>query len=283
MIAAPARGTLTAAMLFTWLRRRRRRKLLAEPVPASWRGHLDRNFEHWKLLTPDEQARLLAITRVLVAEKNWEGAGGLALTEEMVVTIAAQAALLLLGLDHDYYRRVQSVVVYPSGYLLPDRAPDRAGVVSETPTPVHGTAHALGAVVLSWRDAREGGRHAADGFNLVFHEFAHQLDLMDGVMDGTPPLRGRDRYREWFRVMTAHFEDLRRAEEEGRPTLLDPYGATNVAEFFSVVTEAFFEQPLEMQAHHPELYAVLRDFYGQDPAERMRRHRREGGGEGPGG
>jgi Mlc titration factor MtfA (ptsG expression regulator) len=258
-------------MSLHWIRDRRRRKLLETPVPPAWTAHLERNFAHWAHLDETERARVLDIARVLAAEKRWEGCGGLELTEEMVVTIAAQAALLLLGLpDQDFYRGVESVLVYPTGYMLPRRRVDPAGVVVEGPEAVVGTAVPLGAVVLSWRGARAGGRDEHDGRNLVFHEFAHALDMRDGAVDGTPPLDGRERLRTWFTVMTRHYEELRAAASEGRPSLLDPYGATNVAEFFAVATEVFFERAADLASEAPDLYAVLRDFYRQDPAARAR-------------
>lgn len=256
-----------SGMIFRWFKERRRRRLLATPAP-DWPAVFDRELELWSRLDAPTQRRLLDITRVLVAEKTWEGAGGFVLGEREQAVIAAQAALLLVGLRrHDYYPNIASVVVYPSTYMIPGFDAGPGGVVVEGTRAVLGTAHRGGAVVLSWRSAREGGREADDGRNLVFHEFAHALDMLDGVIDGTPPLPDAKTARTWFEVMTRYYERLVAAAADGRRrTLLDTYGATNVAEFFAVATEAFFEKPRQMKRKLPDLYAVMQAFYHQDPA-----------------
>lgn len=253
--------------MFAWWRRRRRRRLLATPPPGDWPAILDRDVAVWRGLDDDERRRLFEITRVLVAEKSWEGCGGLALTEAMCVALAAQAGLLLLNLRHDYYANVDSVLVYPDTYVLPG-APASLDGEPRDRRPVLGTAHHGGPVVLSWRSALHGGRDARDGRNLVFHEFAHKLDMADGLVDGTPPLAGRGQLADWVKVMTREYADLRRRAARGRSSFLDHYGATNVAEFFAVATEHFFEQPRQMRRRHPALYGVLRGYYQQDPAAR---------------
>ena len=191
------------------------------------------------------------------------------MTDEVKVTVSAQAGLLLLGLEHDYYRNVLSVLVYPAGYLLPGSLIDGDSLVEqEERVPVLGTAHQRGPVILSWRSARHGGRDGRDGRNLVYHEFAHKLDMLDGLVDGTPPMGDRQ-LEQWVVVMTEAYERLRKRTGEGKRTLLDPYGATDVAEFFAVATELFFEQPVQLRDRHPRLYGVLRDFYRQDTAQRL--------------
>jgi Mlc titration factor MtfA (ptsG expression regulator) len=257
-------------MIWSWFKKRRRRKITGEPFPLAWSDLVARNVEHWALLPTPERQRLEEIVQVLVAEKHWEGCGGLTMTDEVKVTVSAQAGLLLLGLDHDYYRNVLSVLVYPAGYVLPRTHMDDEGLVQrDERVPVLGTAHLRGPVVLSWRSAREGGRDGRDGRNLVYHEFAHKLDMLDGLVDGTPPLGDRQ-LEQWVAVMTEAYQRLRKRTREGRPTLLDPYGATDVAEFFACATELFFEKPIQLQDRHPKLYGVLKDFYGQDTAERLR-------------
>jgi MtfA peptidase len=252
-------------MLFAWLERRRRRRLLAAPFPADWRAHLRLNVAVYEILTDTEQARLRDDLRVFIAEKSWEGCGGLTLTDEIRVAIAAQACLLLLGVEHDYFGRVQTVLVYPTAYRSPDGEVGPDGVVREGIGRL-GEAWHRGPVVLAWDEVRAGGQNHRDGRNVVLHEFAHQLDFLDGLIDGTPPLRDAEQYREWQRVMTAEFDRLRADVEQGRATLLDAYGATNPAEFFAVATECFFEKPRQLQERHPEVYAVLRGYYCQDPA-----------------
>ncbi len=251
-------------MIFGWWARRRRLKRLAKPVPETWAAHLERDLEHWSRLTDDDRARLLDIARVLMAEKRWEGCGGLDLTETMCLTLAVQAGTLLLGLDHDYYRNVQSVLVYPHGYEIPQR--HEMGILAPSQRAVLGHAQLRGPVVLSWRSARAGGRDADDGRNLVYHEFAHKLDMLDGAVDGTPPMGDRRALARWIAVMTEAYESLKADAARGRASLLDHYGATDVAEFFACATEAFFEKSRQMEEKAPALYGVLRDFYGQNPA-----------------
>jgi Mlc titration factor MtfA (ptsG expression regulator) len=257
-----------------WIKNRRRRRILAEPFPDAWVGHLENNFGYWRYLTSDEKDRMKQLIAVLIAEKYWEGCGGLMLTDEIKVTIAAQACLLLLNIQHDYYPMLKSILVYPSGYFAPGSR-SVGGIVSQGQMPVLGQAHHRGPVILSWQHARQGGRNPYEGQNLVYHEFAHKLDMADGVVDGTPVLESREQHQQWVQVMTREFEALVNATS-GRdgywgPTLLRAYGASNPAEFFAVATEVFFEQPVQMRQRHADLYRVLAMFYKQDPAARMER------------
>lgn len=254
-------------MIFSWLKQRRRRRLLAEPFPPAWLEYLRRNVAHYRYLTEAEQARLGDALRIFVAEKNWEGCGGLVMTDEIKATIAALACLLVLGMEHNYFDRVLSILVYPHGYR-PREESDRGGLVPVHPSGRLGEAWYRGPVILSWSDAYHEGRHPREGHNVVFHEFAHQLDMLDGVINGTPPLRDAEQARRWREVMTAEYQALIRASEEGRATLLDQYGTTNEGEFFAVCTECFFDRPVEMAQRHPRLYDLLRDYYRQDPAAR---------------
>lgn len=258
--------------LITW----RRDRLLAPPFPDEWRDILRRNVSHYAYLTADERTRLENILRVVKAEKRWEAAGGLAtLTDEITVTIAAQAALLLLGMDEPhYFPNLQTVIVYPAAYRVRDRATRDAGIVDETNGVRLGEAWSTGQVVLSWDDAQKGGQSAGDGHNLVLHEFAHTLDQMDGDSLGTPVLGSQEEYDQWYAVMNREFSALRRATWERRPTVLQSYGAENAAEFFAVATEAFFETPRALRRRHRALYAALCDFYGQNPAARILRYLR---------
>ena len=203
---------------------------------------------------------------MLVDEKDWEGCGGLEMTDEIRVTIAAQACLLILNIEHEYYRRVTSILVYPAAYkTMPSRGRD--GVIREGQANL-GEAWLRGPVVLSWDDARRGALDPKDGHNLVFHEFAHKLDMLDGAADGTPPLADQETLRQWVQTMTREFAALRDAAERGRKTVLDTYGATNPAEFFAVATECFFEKARQLRQRHPAVYELLKDYYQQDPAER---------------
>ncbi len=256
-------------MIFRWLRRRRRNKILAAPFPSEWLGYLERFVPQYALLTAEQQARLRDNLRVFIAEKNWEGCAGLEVTGEMKVTIAAQACLMALELPDDVFAGVLSILIYPSAYVIP-RVRPVAGLELVGKMAVEGTAEYRGPVILSWDDVRRDSRHAGRGRNLVWHEFAHQIDMLDRSTNGTPPLDDRAQRQRWHDVMTAEFDGLRADLAAGRPTWLAPYAAENEAEFFALVTEAFFDTPVELQAEHPALYALFHDYYRQDPADRLR-------------
>jgi Mlc titration factor MtfA (ptsG expression regulator) len=255
-------------MIFSWLKKRRRRRLLAQPFPASWLQYLQQNVLHYRFLTAAEQAKLRDAVRIFIAEKYWEGCRGLTITDEMRVTIAGLACLLVLGLEENYFDRVRTILLYPSGFHAPQPEEPHPGILVEDSVPKLGEAWYRGPVILSWEDVLADIHNPGDT-NLVFHEFAHQLDMLDGAVDGTPPLSDAGQYRRWQKVMTAEYERLIQASERGWATLLDSYGATSEAEFFAVATECFFEQPLALQRRHPRLYKVLREYYRQDPASRV--------------
>jgi Mlc titration factor MtfA (ptsG expression regulator) len=267
--------------MFHWLAEHRRRKLTRVPFPAEWEDIIQRNVAHYRLLDDGEQDRLRRLVQVFIAEKNWEGAGGLELTDEIRVTISTQACLLLLGLPHDYYRNVQSIVVYPSTVVPPRHRPgffETPLAPEEAERPIIGQAFRQGPVIIIWDAALHGGRHPELGHNVVYHEFAHKLDMLSGAADGTPPLRDRAEYRDWVETCSREYLRLRRDVEKGRKSFLNAYGATNEAEFFAVATEQFFDQPRLMIEHAPELYRVLKEYYRQDPIVRSPRNlRRENG------
>jgi MtfA peptidase len=236
-------------------------------MPETWRDTLVANVRQFALLNPSGQRRLIDCTRILVAEKYWEGCGGLTLTDEIRITIAGQASLLLLGWKDNYFDRLMSILVYPDTYLVPQKNVIPGGVVTESVGINLGEAWHQGPVILSWNNVNRRDNPGEPGQNLVLHEFAHVLDHDDDSSDGTPPLRDESQYETWREVMTAEFRRLKRDARHSRWTLLDPYGTQNPAEFFAVATEAFFEQPRELRTEHEGLYNLLRDYYCQDPAE----------------
>jgi Mlc titration factor MtfA (ptsG expression regulator)/RimJ/RimL family protein N-acetyltransferase len=193
-----------------------------------------------------------------MAEKVWEGCDDLEVTDEMKLTISAQAALLLLGMPHDYFSQVPSIVIFPRSFSQDREAPPGRGKLL-------GQAQPHGAVFLSWEDALREGRNPAGGDNLVIHEFAHQLDFLDGYTNGMPDLRGRQRTLEWQQVMRAGFADLKYQLQSSKKTLLGSYAATNPTEFFSVVSEKFFLVPGQLREVHPDLYDVLAEYYCLEP------------------
>src|SRR5436190_17536714 len=233
---------------------RRRERLRSLPFPAEWQRIIERNVSTFSRLSPEDQHELLGHTQVLLAEKHFEGCGGLELTDEIRVTIAAQACLLLLHRETDYYPELTSILVYPSAYIAhEDRyLGDNIWEQGEDGRLGH-TGRRMGSLVLAWDEVKRGAADPADGRNLVLHEFAHQLDFEDSQADGAPALSTRREYLAWARVMSREFEALQRADEAGTSTLLDTYGATNPAEFFAVTTEAFFERPRALRAKQPEM------------------------------
>lgn len=245
---------------------RRRDRLRAEAFPDAWRRVIDMRVPMVARLGAEDQRELLGHTRVLLEEKHFEGAGGLLMRDEVRVTIAAQAAMLLLHRETDYFPRLTSVIVYPSGYVAENKRAE-GGIWSEGEEHLAGhTQQHLRALVLAWDDVKAGAADPGDGRNLVLHEFAHQLDFEDGSTDGRPLLETGEQARSWARVFGDELESLRRAADAGELTVLDPYGAEDPAEFFAVATETFFERGAELRQRHPRLYDELRQFYRQDPA-----------------
>ncbi|MEJ7596555.1 MAG: M90 family metallopeptidase [Kofleriaceae bacterium] len=260
-----------------WLTERRRRRILAQPFPAAWDEIIDREVAISHRLDPKSRYRLRDLVQVFIAEKHWEGCGGLELTEEMQVVIAAQACVLVLGRDLSLYDDVASILIYPSAMRT---APRRLGLFEQPHAPIanghaiEGEAHLGGPVIVAWDTALAGAREEVPG-NVVFHELAHKLDMANGAIDGTPPLANRHLRRRWKAVCEAAFADLRRRVEAGWPSAIDAYGATNEAEFFAVATETFLTRPVELAAAYPALYELLAGFYrmrmqlqppGQPPA-----------------
>lgn len=234
-------------------------------MPDAWRAIVARNVALYRRLPEADQRELLGHVQVFLAEKHFEGCGGLALTDEIRITIAAQACVLLLHRETDYYPECASILVYPNAYVAPVLEQSGDGVVHEGASARLGESWVRGVVVLSWDDVLAGAADVHDGHNVVLHEFAHQLDQEDGSGDGAPPLPRRSMYVAWARVLSAEYAALRADAASGRRSVLDHYGATNPAEFFAVASECFFEKPTQMQAKHPELYDELREFYAQDP------------------
>jgi MtfA peptidase len=251
--------------MFGFFRRRRRERLRSTPFPPAWSAILDANVPLFGRLSEADRRELEGHIQVFLAEKHFEGCGGLALTDEIRVTIAAQACLLLLHRATDYYRRLITILVYPSAYMAKGVEPIGGGFVIEGPQGRLGEAWQDGVVVLSWDDVRRGAADARDGQNVVLHEFAHQLDQEDGAADGAPILERRSQYVAWARVLGAEYDQLRQATRKHRKTVLDKYGASQPAEFFAVATECFFEKPAQLRKKHPELYEELKAYYHQDP------------------
>ncbi len=219
-----------------------------------------------KTLSPELRMHLETLVAQFIAETNWEGRGGLQVTDEMKVTVAAQACRLILGLEGTQYQWVRSIYLFPSTYSVAEMTVDGGGAPEEKRSHRHGEAWMRGPVVLSWNATKLGVANPDDGSNVVYHEFAHKLDMLDGYADGTPSLEGDVAYEAWVRIVGQEYRQLVQDAERGKKTLLSKYGATNTAEFFAVATEEFFERPDRLSDRHEELYWCLCRFYNQDPA-----------------
>lgn len=252
-------------MIISWFRSRRRRKLLLARFLPAWARWLQRNVAHYGRLGDRQQQKLRDLIQVFVAEKHWEGCGGLVVNDEMRVTVAAGASLLVLGVDPNYYfDRVKSILIYPHAYLHPPKN-SHGLLIQEEETPVHGEAWHRGPIVISWQEALRGMQHGMDGRNVVLHEFAHHLDGLNGRVDGVPPLGTVTEEARWQEIIEEEYHNLLTNSQRGRSTLMDHYGATDKAEFFAVATECFFECSLKMRRHHPVLFHALSNFYRLDP------------------
>ena len=236
-------------------------------LPDQWLDIVEEHVAIWPRLDDTDRETLETTSDWLLRHKHWEAAHGFELTDEITVTIATQAAMLVLGLSVDEYREVSAIVVYPTTMVSRGAyAGPVPGTVSDGAVPILGEAHDhRGPVLLAWDEVAAAARHIGTGHNVVVHEFAHKLDMLDGLVNGSPPLGGRVDPDRWRAVCTDAFTAL--AEGAERPPL-QPYGATNPAEFFAVATEAFFDVPASLAQDEPDLYEILRDFYGYVPPAR---------------
>ena len=252
--------------MFFLLKRRRREKLRLKPLSTRQRAIIRRNVPYVATLSAADRGELEWHIQVFLAEKRFEGCGGLAMTNEIKVTIAAQACVLLLHRETDYYPGLASILVYPSAYVARTTRPSLGWLVDESDEVRLGESSVRGTVVLAWDAVTHGASNFRESRNVVLHEFAHQLDAEDGFMDGAPALRNRSSYSAWAQALGAEYSELRERVAAHQPGDIDAYGANNPAEFFAVVTEAFFQTGRQLKDEHPELYEALRAFYRQDPA-----------------
>lgn len=264
LVAALGTAWLWGPPLWRGLRRARVRR---QPFPAAWREILRRRMPAFARLPTPVQLQLKKHAQVLLAEKPFIGCAGLVVTDEHRVLIAVQAALLLLNRPAGYFRNLRQVLVYPGSFVVEREAPDGQGLVHATRRALAGESWQQGQLLLSWDDVLAGAADPHDGRNVVLHEFAHQLDQEKGAANGAPAvgLGPRSQRQRWAAVFNAEYEALRQRLARGEDGLIDPYAATDPAEFFAVVSEVFFEQPLQLATAHGALYRELPRYYRCDP------------------
>lgn len=237
------------------------------PEPAEWPAVLRRRFPYFTFLDAEEQDGLLERTRRFLDRANFEGAYGRQVDDEKRLVIAAQACLLCLGWDDGpLFPTLRVIIVYPGVYRADETVQQPEGTEIRQRVTRSGESWSHGTVLLSWQDVRHGARDPLDGYNVVWHEFAHQLDEETGQTNGAPALEDRRAYEEWQSVWSKAYTELETALARGQPPpILNDYAAESPAEFFAVATEWFFERPFDLHSSAPELYAQLRSFYRQDP------------------
>jgi len=240
-----------------------RKKLLATPISTQWQNIIQKNVPIYNHLPQQLKDQLAGLVNVFIAEKRFEGCGGQEITDEVKLTIAAQACILLLNRKTKYFPKLKRIYVYPATYIA--KQASSGGLVG--PQARLGESWQHGPVVLAFNSVTGGAQNIKDGRNVVFHEFSHQLDQEDGSADGAPILENRSSYATWAKVLSTEYQALQGKARKRRRSVIRKYGATNPAEFFAVATEAFFEKAKQMKKKQPELYEELKSFYKLDPVE----------------
>ncbi|MCK5684981.1 zinc-dependent peptidase [bacterium] len=249
-------------MFWPWWKEFSRKRILKKPFPENFDTNIQA-LHFYSRLSVSEKKNLRAITKVIFYEKNWEGCGGFKITDEVKTLISAQAARVILNIKHDYYSRAMSILVYPDRFIIPQvkRSPLGHGVIQKEKVVAHGQAFFRGPVILSWSSILEDMNNPFRGRNVVIHEFAHKLDMLADSVDGTPLLSSRKQYKSWVKIMTDEYQKLVWKYQTGTSDLIDFYGATNPAEFFSVTSEYYFMVPHLLKMAHPELFHLLASYY----------------------
>ncbi|MBL3558935.1 MULTISPECIES: zinc-dependent peptidase [Marinobacter] len=243
----------------TW----RRERQLQQPFPEQWQKTLRAQVPVYEKLPRELRNRLEQHVQLFLAEKSFYGCDGFEVNETVRLTIAGHACLLIVARNFSDFDEVSSILVYPDAYHVREVESDGI-IVSESNQIRAGEASSRGQVVLAWAECEEGAVNPSGHHNVILHEFAHQLDYLDGTADGAPPLSG-EQAQHWQETMTRAYEHLRQSLRHHRKPWLDPYGATEPAEFFAVLTEAFFQQPDHLKEEQPEVFEALQGFYRLDP------------------
>jgi Mlc titration factor MtfA (ptsG expression regulator) len=245
----------------------RRKRLRNSPFPPAWELFLETGVPLYGRLPEEDREELKGAVLVLLAEKSFEGCGGFPITDEVRLTVAAQACLLLLHRETDYFPGLSSIVIYPREYLAPQADVDESGVVTEWTDILSGETNRVGTIVLSWEDVMAEGLETHEAYNVVLHEFAHQLDAEYGITSGAPLLARRSGNRPLVEGLERGHRRLKDELLHGRATVLDPYGEESLEEFFAVATESFFMRPLSLMHWDFDLFRELVRYYRQNPSE----------------
>lgn len=240
-------------------------RIASRPFSPQWQNLLHQAVPFLDRLSADEQVQLKANIQRFLAHKTFHGCGGLAITDEIRLTIAAQACLLLLNRKTAVYPRLRHILVYPDAFVANHVGYNDDGTIDGDQNGLLGESWHYGKVILSWDDVKRGIANIHDGQNVVLHEFSHQLDSESGSANGAPILP-RSSYTAWARILSEEFAELNEDFHHHHESVMDYYGATNPAEFFAVATETFFEKPHQLQDKHPELFTELKKYYAVDPA-----------------
>ncbi|MCS6173613.1 M90 family metallopeptidase [Shewanella baltica] len=258
-------GAIAWLLSSRWRKTLHRRRVTAKPFPKEWRSILKKRLPYFHALPTDLQLQLKRLIQIFIDEKELVGCDDFEITDEVRVTIAAQACLLLLNRKTDFYPKLKQILVYPDAFIVNNQHRDTSGIVWEQRNVLAGESWEYGKVVLSWKNTLDGAADPHDGNNVVIHEFAHQLDQEDGQANGAPILQHFADYSTWSEVLSKAFTQLQHSANFGIPSIFNYYGATNPAEFFAVITEVFFEKPEDFYQQHPDLYRELSRFYQLDP------------------
>ena len=246
-------------------REHKRDKIRSRPFKKKWRKIIQQRMPYFKQMPADLQLQLKQHIQVFIAEKDFIGCNGIKITEEIKITIAAQACLLLLNRKTDYYPKLKTILIYPSAFLKEQSQRNTDGVQYTKKVALAGESWDFGKIVLSWQDSLHGAELPNDGHNVVIHEFAHQLDQENGKANGAPILGKDQSYQCWSTIFSQQFKILQKQAAAGTPSIFDYYGATEPAEFFAVVSEVFFEKSKQLSIEHPALYRQLTTYYKVDP------------------
>mgnify|MGYP001954797472 CR=1 FL=1 len=236
-----------------------------QPFKKAWRKIIQQRMPYFKSMPADLQLQLKQHIQVFLAEKHFIGCNGVIISDEIRITVAAQACLLLLNRKTDYYPQLKTILVYPRAFIKEQQSNNLGGVLLTPKVTLAGESWDFGKVILSWQDTVEGAQIPDDGHNVVIHEFAHQLDQENGKANGAPILGKNHSYQCWSQAFAVQFEQLQKQAKTNTPSIFDYYGATNPAEFFAVASEVFFEKSQQFHHQHPQLYQQLVQYYHVNP------------------